>query len=133
VVGWADLALLWFPLRFGRPEWEFATVGAHFDHMALGTVGVLLLALGVAHRGWWAPAQALAMAAQLIAIGLVAVYAIYIVAAPQAWHNVAPQLEPTIGRAVRKVSVFAVGYAAAYTWLAVYLWRKVKVAREGSG
>jgi hypothetical protein len=108
VVGWADLALLWFPLRFGRPEWEFATVGAHFDHMALGTVGVLLLALGVAHRGWWAPAQALAMAAQLIAIGLVAVYAIYIVAAPQAWHNVAPQLEPTIGRAVRKVSVFAV-------------------------
>ncbi len=130
VVGWADLALLWFPLRFGRPEWEFATIGAHFDHMALGTVGVLLLALGIAHRGWWAPAQALAMASQLIAIGLVAVYAIYIVAAPQAWHNVAPQLEPTIGRAVRKVSVFAVGYAAAYTWLAVYLWRNAKGARE---
>ena len=130
VVGWADLALLWFPLRFGRPEWEFATIGAHFDHMALGTVGVLLLALGIAHRGWWAPAQALALASQLIAIGLVAVYAIYIVAAPQAWHNVAPQLEPTIGRAVRKVSVFAVGYAAAYTWLAVYLWRNAKGARE---
>jgi PAS domain S-box-containing protein len=132
VVGWADLALLWFPLRFGRPEWEFATIGAHFDHMALGTAGVLLLALGIAHRGWWAPAQALAMASQLIAIGLVAVYAVFIVAAPQAWHNVAPQLEPTIGRAVRKVSVFAVGYAAAYTWLAVYLWRKVKRAQEGS-
>jgi hypothetical protein len=81
--------------------------------MALGTAGVLLLALGIAHRGWWAPAQALAMASQLIAIGLVAVYAVFIVAAPQAWHNVAPQLEPTIGRAVRKVSVFAVGYAAA--------------------
>jgi PAS domain S-box-containing protein len=132
VVGWADLALLWFPLRFGRPEWEFATIGAHFDHMALGTAGVLLLALGIAHRGWWAPAQALAMASQLIAIGLVAVYAVFIVAAPQAWHNVAPQLEPTIGRAVRKVSVYAVGYAAAYTWLAVYLWRKVKRAQEGS-
>jgi PAS domain S-box-containing protein len=131
VVGWADLALLWFPLRFGRPEWEFATIGAHFDHMALGTAGVLLLALGIAHRGWWAPAQALAMASQLIAIGLVAVYAVFIVAAPQAWHNVAPQLEPTIGRAMRKVSVFAVGYAAAYTWLAVYLWRKVKRAQEG--
>jgi PAS domain S-box-containing protein len=132
VVGWADLALLWFPMQFGRPEWEFATIGAHFDHMALGTLGVLLLALGIAHRGWWAPAQALAMASQLIAIGLVAVYAIFIVAAPQAWHNLAPQLEPTIDRAVRKVSVFAVGYVAAYTGLAVYLWRKAKSAQDGT-
>jgi hypothetical protein len=53
VVGVGDLLLAWYPLRFGVPEWEFATIAQSFAGLpvvALGLVGLLGAGLGLDRR-----------------------------------------------------------------------------------
>jgi hypothetical protein len=52
-VGVGDLLLAWYPLRFGVPEWEFATIAQSFAGLpvvALGLVGLLGAGLGLDRR-----------------------------------------------------------------------------------
>jgi hypothetical protein len=43
LIGWTDVLLLWYPLRIGRPDWEFATVSGSFDALPLATIGTVLI------------------------------------------------------------------------------------------
>ena len=127
VIGWTDLALLWYPLNFGSPEWEFGTISAHLDGMPLGTLGVVTLSLGVMGRGWRRTTRGLAVIFMAIAAALLGVFAVYWLDVPVALRGVAPQLLPTIKIAIVKATVFAVTYTALYSWLAVYLWQKTRI------
>jgi hypothetical protein len=40
LVGGFDLALIWIPLGFGNPEWEFGTVSATLDGLPVTTLGL---------------------------------------------------------------------------------------------
>ena len=126
VVGWTDLALLWYPLKFGSPEWEFATIGGHFDAMPLATLSTVLLAAGVLTNGWRKSARVLAVFCVLVGLVHVGVYAIYLLDVPIALGGVPPQLQPAIQKAIAKTTVFAVTYTMLYGWLGTYLWRKAR-------
>lgn len=43
VVGGFDVALVWYPARFGVPEFEFASVAASLNSLPVVTMGVALL------------------------------------------------------------------------------------------
>ena len=66
IAGWTDVALSYWPSRFGYTELEFGTVAQTFDAMPLPTLGLGLLAIGVLARGGsivWSRALSVAFAA----------------------------------------------------------------------
>ncbi|MGQ0538450.1 MAG: hypothetical protein ACT4R6_05855 [Gemmatimonadaceae bacterium] len=48
VVGLTDLVLAWVPLRLGNPDWEFGTVSAMLNNLAVPAMGVALAAASAA-------------------------------------------------------------------------------------
>lgn len=128
LVAWTDLTLLWFPLRFGSPEWEFGTIAAHFDGMPLATIGLLALIIGAAGRGWWLATRVLAIVLLVLAVAFLAVFVIFLLDIPLALQGAAVELRPAITRAVVKASVYALTYVALYGWLAWYVWRRTRLS-----
>lgn len=131
VIGWTDLALLWYPLNFGSPEWEFGTISAHLDGMPLATVGFGLALVGVLNRGWRIPARTLAVVSFLISAALFAVFLIYLLDIPIALRGVRVELQPIIKKGIVKATVFAVTYMALYGWLGWYVWRNTRGRSQG--
>ena len=129
VVGWFDLALLWYPLRFGDPEWEFGTISAHLDGMPLGTVGLAMLVAGAIGRGWRRGARILAVLCLLVVVGLLAISVIYLLDVPLALPATAPQVRPVIMKAMLKAGVFSATYTVLYAWLAWFLWRCTRLVK----
>jgi hypothetical protein len=129
VVGWFDLALLWYPLRFGDPEWEFGTISAHLNGMPLGTVGLALLVAGAIGRGWRRTTRLLAIVCLLVVIGLLAISVVYLLDVPLALRAAAPQVKPILVKAMLKAGVFGATYTVLYAWLAWFLWRKTQPAK----
>jgi hypothetical protein len=129
IVGWTDLALLWYPLQFGIAEWEFGTISAHLNGMPLGTLGVVLFAAGSLGRGWRRTTRAVGAVCLLVALGMLAVSLIYLLDVPLALRASAPQLKPAIRKAILKAGVFAATYTALYGWLGWYLWRVTRRRR----
>ncbi|MGH7679157.1 MAG: hypothetical protein ACRENU_11865 [Gemmatimonadaceae bacterium] len=124
VVGWTDLALLWWPPRFGNAAWEFGTIGAHIAGMPLATIGTGLLSAAAIGRGWRRMARVLSIVSLLIAAATAALMVFYALDIAPAWRGVSEAARPALVKAVLKTSVFAVVYAATYIWLGRLLWRK---------
>ncbi|MEQ1858198.1 MAG: hypothetical protein ABL963_17225 [Longimicrobiales bacterium] len=129
VVGWTDIALLWWPLDFGNAEWEFASVGAHVMGMPLGTLGLVLIAAGALGRGWRAATVGVAGASALVTLSLVGLGALYATVVPVALAGTPPELRTVLYKALIKTVVYVVSYLALYSWLAVYLFRAAKSRR----
>jgi hypothetical protein len=127
IVGWTDLALLWYPIRFGTPEWEFGTISAHLDGMPLGTLGLALLIVGAIGNGWRRTVRLLAIVCLLVVVGLLAISVIYLLDVPLALQGTAPQMKPVIKKAMLKAGIFAATYTALYAWLAWFLWRSTRL------
>ena len=131
IAGGIDLALLWYPARFGVAEYEFATISSFVAGLPVLTVGLVALAveaLGNEHRG-------LQLA---IGIGFFAVLALLIVLAlffaltvPVALA--APLEDPAIRLGVRKsivkTTVQFVAYGLGYLalgWRLIQAWRRTE-------
>lgn len=117
VVGWTDAALLWYPLGFGSAEWEFATTSTFFDALPLGTIGLVALAVGALARGSTWLLRLLGLAFPLLAVALVAVFALFVLNAVVAWNRVDPGFRVMLDRAVLKTSVLSMTYIVLYGWL----------------
>ena len=126
VVGWTDLALLWYPLNFGNPQWEFGTISGHFDGMPLGTLGISILTVGAYGKGWHRTTRVFAVIVAVIAVLLFAISVIYLLDVPVALRGTAPEMGGLLKKAMFKTGVFAAVYICFYSWLAWFLWRKTK-------
>lgn len=124
VVGWTDIALLWYPLQFGSPEWEFGTISRQLDGMPLGTIGLCLFVAGAIGRGWRPAVRVLSIVCLLITLELLAVSGLYLLDVPLALHGFAPASKSALIKAMFKAGVFAATYTLLYAWLGWFLWRK---------
>lgn len=126
VVGGTDFALVWFPLNFGNPEWEFATVTQSFNGLPILLLGLGLLAVAAAEteRRWWST-LALVAAAGLLLWVLVGT-AFWASNVSLALETVPDELELGIQRAVAKTLVQSIAYSTALGYL---VWRGWAVAR----
>ncbi len=127
-IGWLDLLLLWFPLHFGRAEWEFGTVSATFDALPLATLGLALLLAGVMASGWRGRLQALMWFSFGVLVLMLAALVLYGLDLPLAWKGVAPETLPMLKRAIAKTLVLAVAYLGAYSVFGVIAWRRWRTA-----
>ncbi len=136
--GWVDVALFYWPLRFGDAEWEFGTISQTFDALPLPTMGAVLLAMAARLTGRPQAKVALAVLCAAIAVWCLTLLIVFLLDVPVAFQALdratraaaeqGRQVNPLAGaglkRGVAKAIVFGIAYAAAYLALAVLLLRK---------
>ena len=126
-VGVLDLALAWFPPRFGTPEWEFGTVSATLNNMPVPAMGLaLVLAYAAAERSVGALiAVAVWGAVVTIFLGVAAVF--YGLDVPLALRAVQ---DPVAIRGLKagmiKAVVSLIGYGGFHVWAAVFAIRRMR-------
>ena len=118
-VGMLDLALSWYPVQIGNPQWEFGTVSKTYDSLPITALGLtLLLGSGVARGArWWVRAVGvlLLLMGLAVATGLV-LYALNI---PLALTSVAG--DPLASLGIKRAIVKALGQGVLYAVVFVVL------------
>lgn len=122
-VGVIDVALAWFPLRFGVGEWEFGTASRTFDSLALGTTGFVFISLSATIRGWALALRALAVVAAVVLLFLLAAYVLYALNIPIALGAVSGERHRIMQRAIVRTTAFAGMYTVLFGWLSWFTWR----------
>lgn len=117
LVGWTDAALVWYPLNFGSPEWEFATTSTFFDALPLATIGLFALAVATISRGSRVLLRILSFLLPLLALVFAGVLVLFLLNAVVAWNRVEPEFRVILDRAVLKTSILGITYTLLYGWL----------------
>ena len=123
IVGWVDLALLWWPPQFGNPQWEFVIITNFLDALPVATLGVTIAAFGAMARSWRGPVIVTAVIAALLTAVLIALSIIYLLDLPLALRSTPPTMKSVMYRTMLKSGAFAATYVAFYGWLAWFAWR----------
>ena len=127
VVGLLNTVLLWYPFRFGVPEYEFGSVAASLDGLPVTMMGLTLALAGSRARG-------MAGASLLATVLLWVVSALVIAGGVLYWLNVPlalqqvtePVIRTGIKKSMAKVTVQALVYPAAMIAMAIMGSRKTK-------
>lgn len=129
VVAGADLALAWYPLKFGDAEWEFGTVTTFFGGLPLLTMGLGLSFAAAVARGNLIRLRMLSIVLGMVGAILLAALVLYLTTLPTA---LATQMDPLIktglNKAILKTSVEGVLYPLCYLWIAVLGWKHAQKA-----
>lgn len=124
VVGVIDLALAWYPLSFGNPEWEFGTVTTTLDGLPATAIGlgmVLAAALFLEKR---LLGRVVAGLLGLLGLLILAMGLMYVTTLPMAWASVnEPVLQEGLLKAITKTLVQALLYPAVFIGVALQGWR----------
>lgn len=128
VAGWLDVALLWYPPRFGESDWEFGTIAQSLDALPLPSMGLLLVAVAVLLRGRRGSVWIVTGVFGLVTLGLLATATLFALDVPQALSAVArdARLGPGIKRVLLKAGVFFVSYVLGYGLATLTLIRRAR-------
>jgi hypothetical protein len=116
LVGWTDLALLWFPLQTSSPEWEFGAITAFFESMPLGTIGLVCLALVSALQRRVRSLRFLTILFWVLALGFVALLGVFVLGVPLALRAVQGPMQPVLQFSLAKTAAFGLIYVMMYAW-----------------
>jgi hypothetical protein len=126
IAGFIDVVLLWVPPAFGRPEWEFGTVGATFDALPLFTLGMTVLVVASLARGWRWGVVAAGVGSAVAVLVLLAALVLWLLNAPLAWKGVAPDVRPALLKVMFKTVAMASIYLGLFGFVGVMAWRRVR-------
>jgi hypothetical protein len=133
MVGWADVALSWYPPRWASLEWELGTISNTFDALPLGTLGLAMVAAGLVARAhvWAARVEAIVVA--LITVLLVAMLIVFALDVPPALRIVNPAVRSALKKSLVKTGLIAVLYIITYVAMTRWLWKASRVgSRKGA-
>lgn len=133
LVGGADIALTWYPLRIGSVEWELGTVMQTLNGLPVFALGLALLSARAAagSRRW--PAVSVSVAMILVAIAIVAMAGLLALSVPVALHAVQdPAVVQGLKKAALKAAVQVVAFPTMFLWLAVGTLRRAAGASEAA-
>jgi hypothetical protein len=129
VVAAADLALAWYPLRFGDAEWEFGTVTAVFGGLPLLTMGLGLSFGAAVARGNLVRLRLISIVLGLVSLVLLGSLVLYLTTVPTALATEAePLIKTGIQKAILKTTVEGVLYPLCYLWIAILGWKHAQKA-----
>lgn len=124
-LGSVDLVLAWFPLGFGNAEWEFGTISASLNGLALPTLGLLLILASAIRLDQGLVRKCLAVLLALLSVCLLAAAAMYFTVVPLALQQAKANLlvESGLQKAAVKAGAFFAVYVALFAYAGVQGWR----------
>jgi uncharacterized membrane protein YidH (DUF202 family) len=126
VVGLLNTVLIWVPLRFGSPEYEFTSVAASLDGLPLALMGITLALAASRASGRVKSATALIVLLVVVTLLVLAGGVLYWLNVPLALNALKNQPVPRLGivKSVIKVTAQVVLYSAAMLTFARMATRK---------
>lgn len=113
-----DFGVLWYPLRFGNMDWEFATVSAMADSLPLLTLTLgTLVGIAVWRGVKWA-LVCLGVLFALLALGALAMLVLHTLNSPIALRAVGLETRPLLMKAAAKTVALLGVYTLLYGLLA---------------
>ncbi len=131
VVGFADVALLYYPARWASIDWEFGTVIATFDGLPLGTMGLGFAAVACVAQGWTILGRVLAGFMLLMTVLLVVLLLVFVLDVPVALRAADAVMKPTLKKAIVKTGSMALVYILVYGTLGVVSFRRLRASAKG--
>jgi hypothetical protein len=120
VVGLLNTVLLWYPFRFGVPEYEFGSVAASLDGLPVTMMGLTLALAGSRARGKDGAALLATVLLWVVAVLVIAGGVLYWLNVPLALQQVTePVIRTGIKKSMVKVTAQALVYPAAMIALAI--------------
>ena len=113
-IGLGDIALGWYPMVIGNPEWEFGTVAASVSGLPLVTMGfVAMVGAGFGQGSRW---LLRVVGCVLIVLGLAtgAALLLFLLDVPLALGAAPPEALLLVKKAVVKTVMLGVGFSGAY-------------------
>ena len=129
LIGWTDVLLLWYPLRIGRPDWEFATVSGMFDALPLATIGALLIVARFHVEGSRLTRRLIGSSLIVVVLGLCAAFILFGLSFATGLGAVDGDTQWILVRAGIKTSVAACVYVILYILMALSLFRAARKDR----
>jgi hypothetical protein len=111
-----DLALGWYPVRFGTPEWEFGTVSATINGLAIPTLALYLMLGSAVARENAKIVKAISIVMVVLAIFLAILFVLYLTSVPLALRAVASNaiIAQGMKKAIAKAVTLFLGYEILY-------------------
>jgi hypothetical protein len=130
IIGFADVLLLWYPLRFGSLDWEFATLTGTFDALPLATIGMVMLGVGAVALKRSRTSLVLSLFYLVLCVALAAAAGLFVLAVLAGMNAVDPSVELQFRRAVMKTSVLSFSYVSFFGWLAWIVGRAGQLKKD---
>jgi hypothetical protein len=111
-----DLALGWYPINFGTPEWEFGTISATFAGLAIPTLSLYLILCSAVARERANVVKTVSIVMIVLAVFLAILFILYLTAVPLALRAVVanPVIHLGMKKAILKSLTLFLGYEALY-------------------
>lgn len=126
ILGWTDVLLLWYPLRIGTPEWEFATISGTFDALPLATIGTLVLVAYLVMRGRQLTQRIAGGMLVGVSLAFVAAFILFALSFVTGIAAVGADTKWILYRAGIKTAVSALAYTTVYVVFARSLFRATR-------
>jgi hypothetical protein len=111
ILGFTDIALAWYPVRFGNPDWEFAIIGGTMSALALPHLGMYLVLASAISRGQRGTTRAVGVAMVILLLTLLGL--IFVTVVPLALNAIASNAPMLQGakKAILKAILLGSGYS----------------------
>ncbi len=129
-MGLTDIGLMWFPTRFGTPEWEVGTIGSTLESLTIMTLGFGLLTIAFLARGSKAGLTVLGIVFSLFTLLIIAALALFALDAPVALRGSPAEMQSTLKVVTIKNVVLGLVYTVLYGYLAYTSLRQARRARR---
>jgi hypothetical protein len=125
LAGFLDLALAWYPIGIGNPEWEFGTVSGTLNSLPLLTVGLVLVLAGAHESGQVWKVRLVSVLFAALALLVIGSAILYVMDVPLALRSAPNALvKQGLVKAIIKAFGLIVVYSVVFTWIAVSSWRR---------
>jgi 4-amino-4-deoxy-L-arabinose transferase-like glycosyltransferase len=125
ILGFTDVALGWYPLGLGNPEWEFGTISGSLNAMAIPILGLYLALASAIARSDRMAARIIAVIMGVLLAIVISLGVIYLTDIPMAFKAVQSSTFVTLGikKAIAKALLLGVGDSTLLALGMVTGWR----------
>ncbi|HEX7050782.1 MAG TPA: hypothetical protein VF188_11310 [Longimicrobiales bacterium] len=130
LIGFGDIALTWYPVGLGAPEWEFATVSASLSGLPLPTMGLAMVLAAALAGGRRRVVLALVLALAALTMLVLGALGLFLTDVPIALRaTTAAAARIGIEKVIIKTVMLGVGFSAAYVLGAATAIRYLQMVR----
>lgn len=118
LIGFLDVVMAWYPLGFGRVEWEFGIISRTFDGLPLATAGVGAVLGGLIARRTRVGLKVFAGVAAAALLVLVGLVTLYLISFTELWSEASEAVRQTLKFSLVRTGSFMAIYTIVYGWMA---------------
>lgn len=131
VVGGTDALLVWYPFRFGNPDWEFGSITASLNGLPLPVMGLAMVLAAALARRQYLLVRVVGVLLGILALVVLLMGVMYATNVPIGLRSVTePVARQGLKKAIVKTVVQLLFYPAGLAWLVMISWKRTRRVKK---